>query len=70
MSYDDDFYDKCTSIKNFRTKFTYLDDCAKAKEILSYAQSPSVRQMLADTWLHTIVMQFRGYDLERLEEIG
>ena len=37
--------------------------------ILSYAQSPSVSQMLADTWLHTIVMQFRGYDLERLEEI-
>ena len=39
-------------------------------QILSYAQSPSVRQMLADTRLHTIVMQFRGYDLERLEEIG
>ncbi len=39
------------------------------KQILSYAQSPSVRQMLADTRLHTIVMQLRGYDLERLEEI-
>lgn len=39
-------------------------------QILSSAQSPSVRQMLANTRLHTIVMQFRGYDLERLEEIG
>lgn len=38
-------------------------------QIKGYASAPKVRQMVHDTELHCIVMQFRGWELERMEEI-
>ncbi|WP_455587827.1 ATP-binding protein [Bacteroides sp.] len=39
------------------------------EQIKKYAAAPRVRQLVHDTELHCIVMQFRGWELERMEEI-
>lgn len=39
------------------------------EQIKGYAASPKVRQLAQGTELHCIVMQFRGWELERLSEI-
>lgn len=39
------------------------------EQIKGYAAGPKVRQMVHDTALHCIVMQFRGWELERMEEV-
>ena len=39
------------------------------EQIKQYAVGPKVRQMIQHTRLHLIVMQFRGCELERMEEI-
>lgn len=39
------------------------------EQIKGYAVGPRVRQMVHDTELHCIVMQFRGWELERMEEV-
>lgn len=39
------------------------------EQIKGYAAAPKVRQMVKDTKLHCIVMQFRGWELERMEEV-
>ncbi|MDD2953021.1 MAG: ATP-binding protein [Parabacteroides sp.] len=38
-------------------------------QIKRYAAAPKVRQMIHDTELHLIVMLFRGWELERMEEV-
>ncbi|MDD2953052.1 MAG: ATP-binding protein [Parabacteroides sp.] len=39
------------------------------EQIHGYAMAPRVRQLIQDTKLHLIVMQFRGHELERMEEV-
>mgnify|MGYP001317636481 CR=1 FL=1 len=39
------------------------------EQIKGYAVGPKVRQMVHATELHCIVMQFRGWELERMEEV-
>lgn len=39
------------------------------EQIKVYAAATKVRQMVHDTELHCIVMQFRGWELERMEEV-
>ena len=39
------------------------------EQIKRYAVGPKVRQMIQHTRLHLIVMQFRGCELERMEEV-
>lgn len=39
------------------------------EQIKGYAAAPKVRQMIQDTKLHGIVIQFRGCELERMEEV-
>lgn len=39
------------------------------EQIKQYATAPKVRQLIQNTELHCIVMQFRGWELERMEEI-
>lgn len=39
------------------------------EQIKRYAAAPKVRQLVQGTELHCIVMQFRGWELERLSEI-
>lgn len=39
------------------------------EQIKGYAAAPRVRQLINTTQLHCIVMQFRGCELERMEEI-
>lgn len=39
------------------------------EQIKNYAAAPKVRQMVHNTTLHCIVMQFRGWELERMEEV-
>ncbi|MDR0939889.1 MAG: PD-(D/E)XK nuclease domain-containing protein, partial [Mediterranea sp.] len=38
-------------------------------QIHRYAEAPRVRQLCQGTTLHRIVMQFRGWELERMEEV-
>ena len=39
------------------------------EQIKQYAVGPKVQQMIQHTRLHLIVMQFRGCELERMEEV-
>mgnify|MGYP005843396091 CR=1 FL=1 len=39
------------------------------EQIKGYAAGPKVRRMIYGTELHGIVMQFRGWELERMEEV-
>lgn len=39
------------------------------EQIKRYAAAPKVRQLIQDTELHCIVMQFRGWELARMEEV-
>ena len=39
------------------------------EQIHRYAAAPRVRQLIQDTELYRIVMQFRGHELVRMEEI-
>lgn len=39
------------------------------EQIHGYAVAPRVRQLIRDTSLHLIVMQFRGHELVRMEEV-
>lgn len=39
------------------------------EQIKGYAAAPKVHQMVHDTELHCIIMQFRGWELERMEEV-
>ena len=39
------------------------------EQIHRYAEGTRVRQLIKDTQLHCIVMQFRGWELARLEEV-
>lgn len=39
------------------------------EQIRQYAVGPKVQQMIQHTRLHLIVMQFRGCELERMEEV-
>ena len=39
------------------------------EQIKGYAAAPRVRQLINTTQLHCIVMQFRGCELERMEEV-
>jgi len=38
-------------------------------QIKGYRQGPKVQQMIQHTTLHTIIVQIRGYELNRMEEI-
>lgn len=40
------------------------------EQIKGYAAAPRVRQLIQDTELHCIVMQFRNQELIRMEEVG
>lgn len=40
------------------------------EQIKGYAAAPRVRQLIQDTELHCIVMQFRNQELVRMEEVG
>lgn len=40
------------------------------EQIKGYAAAPCVRQLIQDTQLHCIVMQFRNQELVRMEEVG
>lgn len=40
------------------------------EQIKGYAAAPCVRQLIQDTELHCIVMQFRNQELVRMEEVG
>lgn len=40
------------------------------EQIKGYARAPRVKQLIQGTELHCIVMQFRGWELERIEEIA
>ena len=39
------------------------------EQIHRYAAGPRVRQFIKDTQLHCIVIQFRGWELARMEEV-
>ena len=39
------------------------------EQIHRYAEGPRVRQLIKDTQLHCIVMQFRGWELAHMEEV-
>ena len=39
------------------------------RQLRLYTEAPRVRQMIQDTRLHCIVMQFSGWELARMEEI-
>ena len=39
------------------------------EQIKQYAAAPRVRQMIQHTQLHCIILQFRGWELERMEEV-
>ena len=39
------------------------------EQIKGYAAAPKVRQLIQNTKLHCIVMQFRGWELQRMEEV-
>ena len=39
------------------------------EQIKKYAAAPKVRQLIHDTKLHCIVMQIRGSELKRMEEV-
>ncbi len=39
------------------------------KQIHSYAQGPQVMQMAGDTKIHCIIMQFKGWEMKRMEEV-
>jgi hypothetical protein len=39
-------------------------------QIKGYAEGPRVKQLIQHTTLHCIVMQFRGHELKRMEEVG
>lgn len=39
------------------------------EQIKEYAAAPRVRQLVQNTKLHCIIMQFRGWELERMEEV-
>jgi hypothetical protein len=39
------------------------------KQINEYAAAPRVRQLVQNTKLHCIIIQFRGWELERMEEV-
>lgn len=39
------------------------------EQIRKYAMAPRVNQLTQGTKLHCVVMQFRGWKLERMEEI-
>lgn len=49
-----------------QTKTQWLE---AVEQIKRYATAPKVRQLIQGTELHCIVMQFRGWELERLEEV-
>ena len=40
----------------------------EAEQIRRYAEGPRVRQLIGDTPLHLLILQFRGYDMERMGE--
>ena len=39
------------------------------EQIRRYAEGPRVRQFIGDTPLHLFILQFRGYDMERMGEV-
>ena len=39
------------------------------EQIRRYAEGPRVRQLIGDTPLHLLILQFRGYDLERMGDV-
>ena len=39
------------------------------EQIRRYAEGPRVRQLIGDTPLHLLILQFRGYDMERMGEV-
>jgi hypothetical protein len=39
------------------------------EQIRQYAQGQHVRQLIGDTELHLLILQIRGYDMERMEEV-
>lgn len=39
------------------------------EQIRGYAEAPRVRQLIQGTKLHLIIMQFRGHELARMEEV-
>ena len=45
------------------------DNAEAIEQIKGYAAAPKVRQLIQNTKLHCIVMQFRGWELQRMEEV-
>ena len=43
--------------------------CEAEEQIRHYAQGPRVRQLIGDTELHLLILQIRGYALERLGKV-
>ncbi len=59
---------KYLSVKDFETKAeTQWQEAMK--QIKNYATGAKVKQMCQGTKLHSIIMQFRGWELARMEEI-
>ena len=62
------FYE-ITGKYNTAKVFTNVIENEAVEQIKGYAAGPKVRRMIYGTELHGIVMQFRGWELERMEEV-
>lgn len=73
MRYDDVKHSYILELKYLSSKETDAKAQSQWQEaveqIKGYAAAPKVRQLTQGTKLHCIVMQFRGWELERMEEI-
>lgn len=73
MRYDDVKHSYILELKYLSSKETDAKAQSQWQEaieqIKGYAVAPKVRQLTQGTKLHCIVMQFRGWELERMEEI-
>lgn len=73
MRYDDVKHSYILELKYISSKETDAKAQSQWQEaieqIKGYAVAPKVRQLTQGTKLHCIVMQFRGWELERMEEI-
>lgn len=73
MRYDDVKHSYILELKYLSSKETDAKAQSQWQEaieqIKGYAVAPKVRQLTQGTTLHCIVMQFRGWELERMEEI-
>ena len=60
---------KYLSVKDTEEKTPDAMGRKTVKQINEYAAAPRVRQLVQNTKLHCIIIQFRGWELERMEEV-